>query len=149
MAGDPRIDRYRGSIAAERHDWGTAADAYIRAWRADPSDLQVLYRLNRVLRVAGRRREADELDVKVRDAMAARDQALAAYREADAVKTIGESPHPELYQRIASLRERMGRPDEALAWHRLVLRDRPEDPISRAAVARLEAPSGEAKAGGR
>jgi hypothetical protein len=48
------------------------------------------------------------------------------------------APHPELYHRIADLRERMGLSDEALAWHRLVLRDRPEDPISRAAVARLE-----------
>ena len=36
----------------------------------------------------------------------------------------------------------MGRLDEALAWHRLVLRDQPADPISRAAVARLEAAIG-------
>jgi hypothetical protein len=31
----------------------------------------------------------------------------------------------------------MGRPDEARAWHRLVLRDDPSDPISLAALDRL------------
>ncbi len=138
IAADPRIDRYRGAVAQERRDWPAAADAYLRAWRADPSDLQVLYRLNRVLRAAGRRREAEDIDIKVRDAIAARDRALALYREADAEKALGARPHPELYQRIAGLRERMGLPEEALAWHRLVLRDRPDDPSSRAAVARLE-----------
>ena len=51
LAGTPRFDRYRAAIAQERQDWSTAADAYFRAWRSDPSDLQVLYRLNRVLRI--------------------------------------------------------------------------------------------------
>jgi tetratricopeptide (TPR) repeat protein len=139
IAGDPRIDRYRGAIAQERHDWSTAADAYLRAWRADPPDLQVLYRFDRVLRAAGRRQEADALEPRVRDSIAARDQALAVDREANAVTTLGVAPHHELYQRIADLRERMGLPEESLAWHRLVLRDRPEDPVSRAAVARFEA----------
>ena len=49
LAGDPRFDRHRAAIAQERQDWSTAADGYLRAWRADPSDLQVLYRLSRVL----------------------------------------------------------------------------------------------------
>jgi hypothetical protein len=31
------------------------------------------------------------------------------------VKTLGVVPQPELYRRIADLRERMGLPDEALA----------------------------------
>ena len=38
LAGDPRFERYRAAIAQERQDWSTAADAYLRAWRADPSD---------------------------------------------------------------------------------------------------------------
>ncbi len=54
------------------------------------------------------------------------------------MKDLGTSPHPDLYHRLADLRERMGRDDEALAWHRLVLRDNPEDPISKEAAARLE-----------
>ena len=53
-------------------------------------------------------------------------------------RTLGLAPHPDLYHRLADLRERMGRPDEALAWHRLVLRDAPEDSISLAALGRLK-----------
>ncbi len=146
LAGMPRFDRYRAAVAQQRQDWSAAADGYLRAWRADPSDLQVLYRLNRVLRLAGRLREAEAFDARVRDAISARDRALAIYREADADRTLGLAPHPDLYHRIADLRERVGRLDEALAWHRLVLRDQPADPISRAAVARLEAAIGEESA---
>ena len=69
----------------------------------------------------------------------ARDQILPLYEEAEADKTLGVAPHPALYHRLADLRERMGRNDEALAWHRLVLRDQPDEPTSRAAVARLQA----------
>jgi hypothetical protein len=53
------------------------------------------------------------------------------------IKTLGLEPHPELYQRLASLRERMGRYDEARAWHRLVLRDSPGNALSLAALERL------------
>src|SRR5262249_31754018 len=127
------------AIAQEQRDWSTAADAYLRAWQAAPSDLQVLYRLSRALKAAGRQDEAAAFGLKVRDALAARDHALALYREANAEKTLGVAPHPELYHRLADLREQMGCTDEALAWHRLVLRDQPEERISLAAVARLQA----------
>ena len=49
------------------------------------------------------------------------------YAEAFAIKTLGLEPHTELYHRLAGLREQMGRLDEARAWHRLVLRDLPDD----------------------
>ena len=55
-----------------------------------------------------------------------------------AIKTLGLKPHPELYQRLADLREKMGRLDEAQAWHRLVLRDSPDDALSLAALERLK-----------
>jgi tetratricopeptide (TPR) repeat protein len=139
LSGDPRFDRYRAAIAQDRQDWTKAADAYLRAWRVDPSDFQVLFRLSRALRVAGRPEEASAFDLKVQAAQAAREEVLKLYEEADAEKTLGVAPHPELYRRLANLRERMGRPDEALAWHGLVLHDQPDDPTSRAAVARLQA----------
>jgi hypothetical protein len=77
------------------------------------------------------------------------DQLLTVYRnaleemrpvhvEAFAIKTLGLEPRPELYHRFAGLREQMGRFDEARAWHRLVLRDVPDDAPSLAALARLE-----------
>jgi tetratricopeptide (TPR) repeat protein len=139
IAGDPRFERYRGAVAMERRDWSRAADAYLRAWRSDSSDLQVLYRLYRMLRTAGRHQEAEAFGFKARQAIAARDQALELYRQANAETTLGVALHAQLYQRLADLREGMGRSDEALAWHRLVLRDQPDDPISRKAVARLQA----------
>ena len=48
--------------------------------------------------------------------------------------------HPELYQEFADLFERMGRRDEARAWHALVLRTRPGDARSLAAIERLKGP---------
>jgi hypothetical protein len=60
------------------------------------------------------------------------------YTEALAVKTLGLAPHPELYHRLADLREKLGRFDEARAWHRLVLRDAPADALSLAALERLK-----------
>ncbi len=62
----------------------------------------------------------------------------AAYNKAKETRTLGIEPHPELYQEIATLREQLGRYDEARAWHRLVLRDNPDDALSLAALARLK-----------
>jgi hypothetical protein len=39
---------------------------------------------------------------------------------------------------MADLREKMGRFDEARAWHRLVLRDFPDDALSLAALKGLK-----------
>jgi tetratricopeptide (TPR) repeat protein len=61
-----------------------------------------------------------------------------AYLEVGAIKSLGLKPHPMLYRRMADLREKMGRADEALAWHRLVLRDFPDDALSLAALERLK-----------
>jgi hypothetical protein len=60
------------------------------------------------------------------------------YYEVLEVKTLGLQPHPQLYQRLADLRENMGRYDEARAWHRLVLRDSPDNALSLAALKRLK-----------
>ncbi len=139
IAGLPRFDRYRGSIAQDRREWNEAAEAFRRARRSDPSDFSSFYRLIRILRLAGRGAEAEALDPIFRAATSARQRALSLYHEVNAIKDLGTAPHPELYRRIADLREQMGRPDEALAWHRLILRERPDDPISRAAVERIAA----------
>ncbi len=139
MASDLRFDRYRGAIAQQRQDWNLAAEQFARAWRQDPSDLRVLYRLSRVLRLGGRLSEADLIDRKVRDAQEAKNQILALYQKANAVKTLGTAPHPELYHQLADLREHMGRDDEAAAWHQMVLEYQPDDKESNAAIARLNA----------
>ena len=79
------------------------------------------------------------MDRRLRGGQTAKNEILALYKEANAVKDLGVTPHPELCHRLADLRERMGRPDEALAWHRLVIRDLPTDPVSRNAIKRLQA----------
>ena len=53
---------------------------------------------------------------------------------------LGSRPRLELYQKIAQVRERMQLPDEALAWHKLVLEADPNNATSLAAVKRLRAP---------
>ena len=128
-----------GAAAQERRDWKAAAEHYVRAWRADPSDLRILYRLSQALKAAGRLQDAEEIDRRVRGGQTAKNEILALYKEADAVKDLGVTPHPDLCHRLADLRDRMGRTDEALAWHRLVLRDLPADPVSLKAIKRLEA----------
>ena len=59
------------------------------------------------------------------------------YEQAAATPDLGIRPHAELYQRIAAVRERMELPEEAGAWHRLVLDNDPNNEVSRAALARL------------
>jgi tetratricopeptide (TPR) repeat protein len=139
MVSDPRFDRHRGAIAQQRQDWPVAAEQYESAWRRDPSDFRVLYRLSRALRMAGRLADADTFDQKVHAAQDAKEQILPLYEEANAVKTLGVAPHPDLCHRLADIRERMGRDDEAVAWHAMVLQHQPDDKESKGAIARLNA----------
>lgn len=138
FAADPRFDRYRGTVAQDHRDWPDAANAYLKAFQADHSEPQVLYRLALALRAAGRVQEAEQFDGKSKAGKEAREQLQSLYEQANADKTLGTAPHPDLYHRLADVRERMGREDEALAWHRLVLRDNPQEPVSKEASARLE-----------
>jgi tetratricopeptide (TPR) repeat protein len=138
VAASRRLARHRGALALKRRDWPRAVQWYRRAWSIDPSDGRVLYRLCLALRAAGLTGELGALDSRFRALEAARERALPLYEEADAVSTLGAGRNRDLYQRIASLREAMGRPDEALAWHGLVLEHEPDDSTSRSAIARLE-----------
>jgi tetratricopeptide (TPR) repeat protein len=137
IAGDPWIDFYRGQIAEARYDWPAATRFYRRAREVNPGHTVLCYRLSQLLRRTGDREGADRFLQFLRSRESAAVEVRSVFREAIAVPTLGTAPHPDLYQRIAALRERMGCNDEALAWHRLTLRDRPDDPLSRAAVERL------------
>src|SRR5262249_32877489 len=122
----------------------------------------VCYRYRFVLKQAGETAEYDRVDQfykryqaaykQMRRSYYGRDQAghgemaetkdasdtRGGYYEVLEIKTLGLRPHPQLYQRLADLREDMGRYDEARAWHRLVLRDVPDNVVSLAALRRLE-----------
>jgi tetratricopeptide (TPR) repeat protein len=136
LAGEPRFARHRGRLAQDRFDWPTAAEAYERACEYEPGNPKLLYRLARALHYAGKRSEAEQAEKAYRDYQLARDEIGAVYKQADADKSLGAVPDPDLYRRFALLRERMGRRDEAIAWQRLVLHAQPNDPESRAALER-------------
>jgi tetratricopeptide (TPR) repeat protein len=133
IAGDPRFTRYIGIAAQNRHDWAGARAAFERAREYDPFDTQLLYRLARVLRLMGEDAAAGEIDAKLQTLR----ELLPLHTGAESAQGPGMVSAPNLYLRIAEARERLGYRAEALAWYRLVLRDRPDDAAGLAAVARL------------
>ena len=162
MAANPQFAKHEGMIAQIAKDWRAASRAFGRAFAFEPYNWGVCYRLDFVLRQAGDSTEYDRIhriyetyktaynemrgsfykrfepgetsDFPAQDFT----QQRGAYYETLAIKTLGVEPRPKLYQRLADLREKMGRLDEAQAWHRLVLRDSPDDVVSLAALKRLE-----------
>lgn len=138
LAADPRFARHEGVAAQSAREWPRAAAAYRRALEFEPFNGAVLYRLRLAVRSLGDMAEVDRITARLATRQEATDRMRAAYDEAKATPTLGLRAHPELYHRIADLRERLGRFDEAREWHRLVLRDAPDDATSLAALARLK-----------
>jgi tetratricopeptide (TPR) repeat protein len=149
-------------IAQIARDWPKAVHAYRCAFAFEPFNWGVCYRLRFVLRQAGEVAELERTNGTYEayklayaqlhgsfferfepgetSSFAAEDfsQARGAYYETLSIKTLGVKPDPALYQRLADLREKMGRFDEARAWHRLVVRDSPTNPVRLAALERLK-----------
>jgi tetratricopeptide (TPR) repeat protein len=162
IADDPRFAKHEGKLAQNARDWPRAARAYRRAYDFDPADQAILYRHWFVLRQAGDTEGFARIDRVYQDYKEAYRQLRGTafemgssavkptlktedlgnrrglYYELIAMPTLGLMPQPDLYHRLADLRERMGRRDEARAWHLLVLRDRPNDAASLAALERLK-----------
>jgi tetratricopeptide (TPR) repeat protein len=138
LAADPRFAKHEGKVAQGAQDWARAVGAYRRASAFEPFNKVVLYRLCMALRAAGETAELQLADQRLTVHRNTFEQLRSVYREAFAIKTLGLEPHTELYHRLAQLREQMGRLDEARAWHRLVLRDVPNEALSLAALARLQ-----------
>ena len=116
----PLFAKHRARVAQERGDWKVAALYYRDALKAAPHDPRLSYRLSRVLRNAGEENEAARLQLSHRSYTSVSPELRALYEKANADKTLGTRPHPELYRQIGELRERMGLHEEALAWYRLV-----------------------------
>jgi tetratricopeptide (TPR) repeat protein len=162
LASDPRFAKHEGMVAHYSQDLAAALRAYRRAFAFEPYNQGVIYRFRAVLAQAGETAEFERVNQyysTFKDAFMqlrgnyfespdrAEDPAIhekdfkqsrGAYFEVRAIKTLGVEPHPRIYQRLADLREKMGRADEARAWHRQVLRDDPEDAVSLAALKRLK-----------
>jgi tetratricopeptide (TPR) repeat protein len=138
LAADPRFAKHEGNVARGARDWPGAVTAYRRAYAFEPFNRVVLYRLQMALRAAGETAELHRADQLLAVYRNASERMRPVYVEALPIKTLGLEPHTELYHRLAGLREQMGRFDEARAWHRLVLRDVPDDALSLATLARLK-----------
>jgi tetratricopeptide (TPR) repeat protein len=138
MAADLRFAKHEGMIAQNARDWPRAVRAYRRAVAREPYNGILSYRLRAALRMTGDTAELERVNRSYTSFEESFKQLRPVYQGALADSTLGLTPHPQLYQRLADLRERMGRPEEARAWHRLVLRDDPNNAISLAAIGRLE-----------
>jgi tetratricopeptide (TPR) repeat protein len=132
FAGLPRFAKHKARIFQERGDWKSAAADYRRALEAEPHDHRLEYRLSRALRNAGDTSEADRFDRRHRSYTAATEEVRALYEQANAIKTLGVRPHPDLYRRLAENRERLGLKEEARAWYHLALRDGADPAVSEA-----------------
>jgi tetratricopeptide (TPR) repeat protein len=162
LTANPRFAKHEGKIAHLARDWPAAAREYGRAFAFEPYNWGVCYQLRFALRQAGDTAEYDRIhriyeaykaayremrgsfpegfepgETSSRSAQDSTQQ-RGVYYQVLAIKTLGLRPYPKLYQRLADLREKMGRTDEARAWHRLVLRDFPSDALSLAALDRLK-----------
>jgi tetratricopeptide (TPR) repeat protein len=162
LASDARFAKHEGMVAQIARDWPKSVRAYRRAFAFEPYSQGVIYRFRFALRQAGETTEYDRIDRIYNDFKAAFLQVRGSYFESNnrnedpnmlqkdftetrgayyetvAIKSLGLKPYTQLYQRLADLREKMGRFDEARAWHRLVLRDSPDNSLSLAALERLK-----------
>ena len=111
--------KYKARIEEDLGNWAAAAKSYREAMKASPADPRLGYRLARSLRRVGDQAEADRLDAQHQARQSASQGARALYESADADPTLGISPHHELYEQLASLREKLGYPEQADAWRRL------------------------------
>jgi tetratricopeptide (TPR) repeat protein len=144
LAGSPRFARFVARAAQEKGNWKEAAEGYRVAIQFAPADQSFHYRLIRALRSNGDKNEANRLDKPYTAYLAAKKEAQSLYDDANPIKSLGQRPAPLLFQKIADLRERMGLREEALAWHRLVLRDDKTNALSLAKVKELRDSEGSA-----
>jgi tetratricopeptide (TPR) repeat protein len=113
-----RFARHRGWIAQAAGRWAEAAVLYRVSWEYE-ADNSVGYRLRRTLRLAGLTEEAVWFDGAVLDYRDAFKRVRTAVDEAGDALEEGKPASQEFCLRMAELRRRMGRREEARAWQSL------------------------------
>jgi Flp pilus assembly protein TadD len=119
LRDDTEFDAARGQAAQNSADWPAAAEAYLRAWSAHPGDREVLYRLVRALRLAGRTDEAAKLEGRAAKMEEARRHLEVLYDRIQAADPGEADADSSLCNEMAETLEALGRQAEALAWQRL------------------------------
>ena len=135
----------------ERRDYAGGLADLKSALARRPPTASCSHRLGEAYKLAGRTAEAEAIKAREAEVEAARGRTPRGSRgkrteegrpglfdEIAASSRFRPVPEPASTRSWPPLRERMGHPDEALAWHQLVLRDAPDDAESREAVDRLE-----------
>jgi tetratricopeptide (TPR) repeat protein len=142
LAEAPRLLKHRARVAQDGNRWNEAVDLFRRARADEPHNRVVEYRLSRALRHVGETAEAGRIEERVRRREIALQELRPLFDKATATPDLGTRPYLELYHQIAEARERMQLPEEASAWHQLVLGADPKNEVSLAAIARLGDQSG-------
>ena len=127
LSDAPRLLKHRARVAQEGNRWKEAVDLFRRARAAEPYNRVVEYRLSRALRHVGETAEADRIEQRVRRREIAIQELRPLFDQATATPDLGIRPHPELYQRIADVRERMQLPEEAERLAPTGLGERPQE----------------------
>jgi tetratricopeptide (TPR) repeat protein len=136
VGDSPRMLKHRARIAQGRR-WSDAVGLYERARAAEPYNRVVEYRLSRALRHVGRAAEADRIQERLVRRDVAIQELRPLYDRVSEAPGLGSRTHLKLYQEIAQTRERMQLPEEARAWHQLVLQSEPDNAVSVDALSRL------------
>ena len=137
LAADPRFAKHEGVVAQRGRDWSRSLRAYRVAVARQPYDGVLLYRLSRALRQSGETAEAERVSERLSTFQSAFKEIRPIIDEAMKAPDFGNEANVKFYLQMADFRERMGRTDEARAWHLLVFAD-PRQPISLAALERLK-----------
>ena len=118
LRDSPRFAGFHGRVAQERGDYAGAVAAYRTHLAAAPFDPTRLHRLGRAARLA-KEPDAEAVLKREEEVKATREAQRALYQEVSARPDLGLRPDPDLYHRLADLRESLGHRDEASAWRSL------------------------------
>jgi len=136
VAQSPRLLKHRARIAQGRQ-WKEAVELYRQARAAEPYNRVVENRLSRALRHIGKDVEADRIESRLVRRDTAVQELRPLYDRATATGSLRARENVPLFQGIAENREFMQFPEEAIAWHRLIIECEPDNPVSKPALARL------------
>ena len=135
---DGRFVKFAGMVAQANRDWRAAAEAYQKALEREPSNAVILYRLSRIHHILGPSPGGDRVDRRLKEYQDAYIALNELIHKSLKQEVLASRPMLDLFERLANLREQMGRITEARAWHEVVLQEKPSHEPSLAALERLK-----------